>query len=186
MHWTEIAALVLGIAFLIPILIFAGIILVMAWGMVVSRRRGPDPSIAQLEEAERAIRALSLEEAQAEAELILAANEGFRASPSPEELSPRLQDLGPTLREFFGRFPEVETPPGSLSGRDLALPEWAPGYVHLGQLDEHVHLLARPGEDAVHEIADDLPFAEALLVSYPSLFHWIVVEARKEELSHPH
>ena len=71
MHWSEIAALILGIIFAIPVLILLWVILTISWGMLVSWRSGPDPIAAKLEELDAAVRSLTLDEARAEAEAVL-------------------------------------------------------------------------------------------------------------------
>ena len=87
--------------------------------------------------------------------------------PSP------VASLGSMLRQFFSRYRRIECSNGA-SYVDVAEIEpcpWAPEYIRLGPDDEHTHVMARPGDDAVSIIADDVEPKRMLLRRFPTIYH---------------
>jgi hypothetical protein len=92
--------------------------------------------------------------------------------------------LGPAYREFFASHGRVGSADGSSFVDVLAIDvfDWAPGFLVVGQDDEHRHVMARPGDDAVYLVADDVPVEEMIEAQFPSVHHWVLALLRSEEL----
>ena len=127
---------------------------------------------------------LPIESARREALRLLAATALLEVAVASESPPPMVATLGPELRDFFARFRRVGTVNGAIFV-DVASIEpcdWWPGWIEIGAFDGHVHLMVRPGEDTVFEVADDVDEHERVLGSYPSIHHWVLAVHYAEDL----
>jgi hypothetical protein len=134
---------------------------------------------------EAELKALPVESARREALRLLAATALLRLTPADDAPRPRVAKLGPELRDFFSRYRRVETDNGGIHVDVAALADcaWRPGFVEIGACDGHVHLMARPGEDTVFEVADDVEAHRQVLATFPSIHHWVLALHFSEELA---
>ena len=54
--------------------------------------------------------------------------------------------------------------------------------IWLGQDSEHTHLVAKPNEDTLYIVADDVPKAKQIEDQFPSIYHYIVFMNRRSRL----
>jgi hypothetical protein len=128
---------------------------------------------------------LPIESARREALRLLATTALLKVTPASEPLPPLVTTLGPELRDFFARYRRVEVTNGAVfvDVATVAPCAWWAGWIEIGSFDGHVHLMVRPGDDKVFEVADDIDERERVIGSYPSIHHWILAVHFAEELA---
>jgi hypothetical protein len=140
-------------------------------------------------EIERAYEAelqhLPIVSARREALRLLAATALLKVTPASEPQPPLVATLGPELRDFFALYRRVEVTNGAIfvDVADIEPCAWWEGGIEIGAFDGHVHLMVRPGDDKVFEVADDIDERERVIGSYPSIHHWILAVHYAEELA---
>jgi hypothetical protein len=133
---------------------------------------------------EAQLQALPIESARREAMRLLAATALLVATPV-EGAPTKVSRLAPELRDFFSRYRRVQTTNGAIYA-DAGTIEpcgWRAGFLEIGACDGHVHLMVRPGEEAVYEVADDVAAHEQVLATFPSIHHWVLALHFGEELA---
>jgi hypothetical protein len=131
------------------------------------------------------LRNLPIESARRESLRLLAATALVEVTPAREPPPPVVATLGPELRDFFAHYRRVETANGG-KYIDVGAVEpcgWRPGWIEIGSCDGHVHLMARAGDDAVAEIADDVDADAQVHATFPSIHHWLLALHHSEALA---
>ena len=148
-----------------------------------ARSRGVERYVQGLDAYERELAALSAAAARARAEHVLGAPRFIRVVPWESPPPPR-PELAPELGAFFRRVRRVEALAGArhADAAELAPLEWDPQYLLLGPDGEHTHLAVRPGDEAVYELADDVPRDEAVEQTFATVYHWVLWLEHSEEL----
>jgi hypothetical protein len=134
---------------------------------------------------ERELDTLSAAAARQRAELVLTASPFVRGVAWRDGPVPLVGDLASGQQEFFRRLRRVEAARHGepyVDAEELAPYAGHPGYLRLGQDDEHAYLAVRPGDEALYVIADDEPLERAPSHRFPTLHHWVLWLHRSEEL----
>lgn len=127
-----------------------------------------------------AVKSIPPAEAKARAEAMFSQPSGFSRS-APSDKTP-IPNLSPGLQEFFALHGEVTAEMGEvvISRQDIQPYEHDRSFIRLGQDGEHTHLAAKPGEDAVYVLADDVPKGKQVEDEFPSIYHYLLfVDGRK-------
>lgn len=136
-----------------------------------SRARPPQPSTAASP--------LSVEEARAKVDGIIADGEKLVVEPvggavrGPEQ-------LGPTTREFFAKYGSLRLRHGGcrLSVAEIKASEFLHGYLSIGH-SEDWDVVQRPGDDEVFVVEGSETREVEMDVRFPSVYHLILDEAQR-------
>ncbi len=134
----------------------------------------------RLENIDREIAGLSIEEAKKSAELFLANLKSCIVKKS--STSYISSNLVPILRDFFSEVEEFQAGDEWLLRTELGPYEHDPTFIRLGQDGEHTHLCSKPGQDTVYIVADDVPKEQQIENSYPSVYHWLLSIQKRDQL----
>ena len=128
---------------------------------------------------------LPIESARREARRLLAATALLEVTPASGLPPPLVATLGTELRDFFARYGRVGTTNGAIFVDVAAIApcDWWAGWIEIGAFDGHVHLMVRPGDDRLFEVADDIDEHERVIGSYPSIHHWVLAVHYAEDLA---
>lgn len=132
----------------------------------------------------RELARMPIHEARERADPILRGEGLVRVVPATGSAPPSLARFGPSLQECFTRVRRISC----LEGRSYADPaelapcRVAPAYWRLGQVEAHAHLCARPGDERLLVLPDDVADPVAHAEEFPSIYHWLLYQQRAEEL----
>lgn len=129
-----------------------------------------------------AVKSIPLDEAKDRAEALFGQPCGFSRS-APTDKTP-IPSLSPGLQEFFASHGEITAEGGEVAiGRqDIQPYGHDKSFIRLGQDGEHTHLAAKPGNDAVYVLADDVPKGKQVEDEFPSIYHYLLfVDGRCKE-----
>ena len=135
---------------------------------------------------EKSLRTLGPAEAKSSAGQVLATSQYLRVTKAEGASSEHVASLGRTYQEFFGQYGRVECSDGEsyVDVAEIQLCPWATEYIRLGSNDEHTHVMARPDDDVVYVVADDVDAETMLESQFPTIFHWLLAMQRSDELLH--
>lgn len=143
----------------------------------IEKQRG---SIIAAEELYDEVQNLSIEQAKLRFEEIAAADARIKCLPATAPLE-SAHSFAPALRDLLSRYECVSLVVNTDIGRDY-ISEWdfAPGYIVIGNSDEHVDAIVRPNEETVYDLVLDDPELspdEMIQDSYPSVYHMLLYYA---------
>lgn len=150
-----------------------------------SSSRAAERYAAAISAYERELETLPAAAAREQAERVLTASPFVRGVAWRDGPALLVGDLAPAQREFFRRLRRVEAVRNGapyVDAEELAPFAGYPGYLCLGQDDEHAYLAVRPGDEALYVVADDEPPERAPSHRFPTLHHWVLWVHRSEEL----
>jgi hypothetical protein len=129
---------------------------------------------------------LTVEEARKQAIGFLADPAAYElrdAGPIPDRVAKR---LGPSLLEFFGRYPHVQSRYSAFTLDRSAVAESfrSPGFMLVGRDSDTIEILAAAHEDAVALYSVEFDLAEGPDLEFPSIFHYLVFEHRLHHEPH--
>ena len=177
----EIIALVVIAVFAVPVLYlvyFVGRTIVAA----ISDYRNRDERKQDGEAFERmveAVKSIPLADAKDRADALFSQSTGFSRS-APTDTTP-IPSLSPGLQEFFALYGEITAEGGEvvISRQDIQPYEHDRAFIWLGRDGVHTQLTAKPGEDAVYVLADDVPKAQQVEDHFPSIYHYLLFVDRR-------
>ena len=154
-----------------------GIGFVIACYVALSRRsqeRTPD-SLSSPPKLEAA--SLSVEQARAEVEGLIAKGEKLFVAPE-DEPTPPMNQLGPVTREFFSRYSTLRSRRGGfeLSAADIRASEYVHGFLSIGH-SEDWDVVQRMGSDEVFVVEGAETREAEMQPCFPSIYHLILDEA---------
>jgi len=113
----------------------------------------------------------------------LQAQKVFQTVQASGEKPAIVSQMGPALRELFERYSEISSDQSHFEWSRFEKCAWAPPHIYLSQIDEHMHLMTRAGEDEVYRIVDDEPYIEENPGGdFSSIYHWMLTVLKEEEL----
>jgi hypothetical protein len=126
---------------------------------------------------------LSPHQATSIAHDVLKNNSEFEIRSSPA--SKHASELSPSIRNFFQDYPKVilTTDDVAISVGDVCRYAHDGQFLLLGSDGEHTHLVARPNDDRVYVVADDVPKESQIEGEFPTIYHWIVWVNKRGELT---
>ncbi|MBI3947264.1 MAG: hypothetical protein HY321_15165 [Armatimonadetes bacterium] len=151
------------------------------YGLVRAKELSLKKLVAAGRPVESRVLGLTPEEARRQAEALLADPSRFECelgSPGPEARS-LIAPLGPGLRSFLETRVRIRSAGAAVAvgsafvRRSRALPE----FVTIGcPGPEHTELAARPGEETVYVLVDDVPPDDRQEETFPTIYHCILYE----------
>jgi hypothetical protein len=148
------------------------------------RSRAVERYVQQLGDYERTLAQVSLADARAQADHLLATPTYFRTIPWDRALEAPPVDLAPGLRTVFTSLRRIEALNGEpyIDVAELAPYQWASGYWQLGTDSEHAFLVVRPAEETVYVFDETEPPDPNRAQRFPSVHHWLLWLHRSGEL----
>jgi len=147
-----------------------------AFHNIVQSRTAASEFTQKIDQLQSGIRALPLEQARSAAEAALADSTRFHVEASLPD-GTELSELAPDLRAFFERYARVASLGAFISelGHHTIRPSCVlNGYIAIGTHVEHTELAARPGDETIWVLAEDVPPEDAVEESFPSIYHYLL------------
>ena len=179
----EIIALVMIAVFAVPVLyllVFIGRI-ILAGISDYKNRDQMKKEVDCFQQMCEAVKAIPLNDAKEEVKFLFLQPEAFKLA-SPSDTTP-ISNLSNELQDFFAVYGEITAKDDEaiICRKEIQPYKRDKSFIWLGQDGEHTHLVAKPNEDAVYIVADDVPKAQQIEDQFPSIFHYIVFVNRRSQ-----
>ena len=167
--------------FVISIASYAFLLLVFDKVVHLIHRSASEKWKSEYVQAQQVVLKLSLEEAAKRSEYLMADPQRFVVEKARPDVVPRRTELAPELVALFSKYESIRTASGEfqVAWNLIGDSDFRPGFLRIGADYDHTEVAVKPGVETIYEIDGSGSSVEAETVSFPSIFHLIIVRSRR-------